>query len=42
MKQDRLNAFAVLTVELEIAINVNADVVIDNFKLPLNFKRRMT
>ncbi|XP_022163424.1 uncharacterized protein LOC111028934, partial [Myzus persicae] len=33
MKQERLNALMVLTVEQEMAVNVDADAVIDDFKI---------
>lgn len=39
MKQERLNALMVLTVEQEMAVNVDADAVIDDFKIAVDFKR---
>jgi len=41
MKQERLNALMVLTVEQEMAVNVDAD-VIDDFKIAVDFKKRMS
>lgn len=41
MKQDRLNALMVLTVEQEMVVNVDADAVIDDFKIAVDSKRRM-
>jgi len=41
-KQNRLNALTVLRIEQEMAVNVNADAVIDNFKIVVYFKRRMS
>ncbi|KAF0725290.1 zinc finger MYM-type protein 1-like [Aphis craccivora] len=32
MKQERLNALIVLTVEQEMAVNIDVDAVIDDFK----------
>ncbi|XP_060846498.1 zinc finger MYM-type protein 1-like [Rhopalosiphum padi] len=42
MKQERLNALMVLTVEQEMAVNVDADAVIDDFKIAVDFNRRMS
>ncbi|KAF0742053.1 zinc finger MYM-type protein 1-like, partial [Aphis craccivora] len=42
MKQERLNALMVLTVEQEMAVNVDVDAVIDDFKTAVDFKRRMS
>ncbi|CAI6343901.1 unnamed protein product [Macrosiphum euphorbiae] len=42
MKQERLNALVVLTVEQEMAVNVDADAVIDDFIIEVDFKRRMS
>jgi len=42
MKQERLNALMVLTVEQEMAVNVDADAVIEDFKIAVDFKRRMS
>jgi len=42
MKQERLNALMVLTVEQAMAVNVDADAVTDDFKIAVDFKRRMS
>jgi len=42
MRKDRLNTLMVLTVEQEMSINIDADDVIDDFKIAVDFKIRMS
>lgn len=42
MEHDRLNALMVLTVQQEMAVNVDAEAIIDDFKIAVDFKRQMS
>lgn len=41
MAQERLNSLMLITVEQELAVNIDADKVIEDFKNKVDFKRRM-
>jgi len=42
MVQERLNSLMLIAIEQEIAVHIDVDAVIDDFKNKVDYKRRMT